>query len=88
VFGELLTKTEAKLEARCDLLLIETAVVDEQVPVAIIARHDLSAVVTCLLGDGVRQLAAWGGDTVEDVDETVTGFLAYSSLDMLPDQLL
>ena len=71
----MLTKTEAKFVARLDVVLVEVAVVDEQIPGCVVAGSDCRAVVGRLLGDRVGKFAARGCGAVKDVYETVAGLL-------------
>lgn len=75
-----LTQTESKLEAGGNVVLVESAVVDEQIPVGIVARGDRGTVVRCLLRDGVGQFARGRCGAVYDVYETVSRFLTCSLL--------
>ena len=71
-----LTKTEAKLVARSNALLIKVPVVYvESLWVVVVPTNDRSAVVRCLLCNGVGKFAAWRGRAVQDVDEAVAQFL-------------
>lgn len=60
-----LTETEAKLVTWSDARLIEVSVVDvKSLGVVIVPIDDRSAVVGCLLCDGVRKFAAGRGRAV------------------------
>lgn len=72
-----LTKTETKFVARFDVVLVEVAVVDEEVPGCVVPGCYCRAVVGRLLGDRVGKFTARGGGAVEDVYETVAGLLAW-----------
>ena len=63
----LLTKTEAKLEARRNVILVEVTVVDKEIPVCVVAGSYCSAVIGSLLGDRVGKFAARGCGAVENV---------------------
>jgi hypothetical protein len=52
-------ETEAELESGCDVLLVETTVVNEEVPVLVVTPSNGGAVVGFLLCNGVGELAAW-----------------------------
>jgi hypothetical protein len=62
--GDEHTKTEAKLEPWCDVVFVESAVVDEKIPRCIVTVRHSSAIVRSLLRDRVRQLAAGGSRAV------------------------
>lgn len=71
-----LTETEAELEARRDVVLVESAVVDEKIPGVVVAVRYGGAIVGGLFGDCVGQFSARRFRAVENIDETVTRFLA------------
>ena len=72
----ILTETEAKLVARSDTRFVEVSVIDVQtLGVIVIAAHNGSTVVRCLLRDGVGKLAARRGGTVQDIDQAVARLL-------------
>lgn len=69
------TQAKSELKPRLNLLLIEAAIVDEQIPRAVVAIDDLGTVVVGLLRDSVGKLAAGRSVTVENVSKPVSGFL-------------
>jgi hypothetical protein len=52
-------ESEAELESGLDVLLVEAAIVDEEVPVLVVALRDCGAVVGLLFCDGVWKFSAW-----------------------------
>lgn len=72
----LLTETEAKLVARSDARFVKVPVIDvKTLRIIVIAAHNGSTVVRCLLRDGVGKLAARRGGTVQDIDQAVARLL-------------
>lgn len=64
----ILTKTESELVARSDAFLVKVSVINvESFGVIIVTTDDRSAIVRCLLRDGVWKLAARGGRSVQNV---------------------
>ena len=58
VVSGLLTKTEAELVSRSNARFVEVSVIDvKSLGIVVIAADDRSAVVGCLLRNGVRKLA-------------------------------
>ena len=72
-----LTQAEPKLEPWLDLLLVKSAIVDEQVPVGIIAGGDGRPIVARLLGNCVRQLSTGRCSPVDYVDQSISRLLAW-----------
>ena len=74
------TQSKPKLKSRLNLLLIESPVINKHIPGAIISADYHRAIVRGFLGYGIREFSGRRGDAVEDVCESVSGFLAYVSL--------
>jgi hypothetical protein len=73
---EPLTETEAKLVARSNARLVEMPVVYvKSLGIVVVPADDRSAVVGCLLCDGVRKFAAGRCRAVQNVDEAVAQLL-------------
>jgi len=52
-------ETEAELKPGCNVLLVKTTVVDEEIPVLVVAPGNGGTIVRFLLRNGVGELAAW-----------------------------
>ena len=75
-----LTQSEPELEAWFNLLLVKSAVVDEEVPGIVVSAYDVCAVVTSFFGDCIWELSAGRSNTVEDIGKTVSRLLTYYQL--------
>ena len=75
-YGSRLTKTETKLISGLNIVLVKSAVVNEEsLGEPVIAVDDIGTVVALLLRDSVRKLAIGGSGAVKHINKAISALL-------------